>query len=256
MQKEEEKEKEKEKEYLTCPSFSTYSSNNLANIADQLTQNDNHIHLNDDNSFEFVSLPSDQLFFNGGGWIPGDESDSLPLQFQMRNLLISDEDHRRDSPSSSSSSSEVVELDGIPASTYCVWTPKSAQSVQASPNRCKKSNSTGSSASPSKRWKVLDLLRRSNSDGKNTFVFLKNNKEVKSKNSKERHDSGSSNEIAGKKYSGGGEGKLPETTSALEALYLGKRERRMKEKEKRKTYLPYKQHLIGYSSAFNSFPPF
>ncbi|KAE9612714.1 hypothetical protein Lalb_Chr06g0176001 [Lupinus albus] len=218
MQKEEEKEKEKEKEYLTCPSFSTYSSNNLANIADQLTQNDNHIHLNDDNSFEFVSLPSDQLFFNGGGWIPGDESDSLPLQFQMRNLLISDEDHRRDSPSSSSSSSEVVELDGIPASTYCVWTPKSAQSVQASPNRCKKSNSTGSSASPSKRWKVLDLLRRSNSDGKNTF--------------------------------------LPETTSALEALYLGKRERRMKEKEKRKTYLPYKQHLIGYSSAFNSFPPF
>ncbi|XP_019442204.1 PREDICTED: uncharacterized protein LOC109346919 [Lupinus angustifolius] len=249
----------------------------LSGFSNQVTrdhfnsQNDNHIHLNDDHSFEFVTLPSNDVFFNGynpplfpifngggddGGRVTAEEVDSLSLHFQMRKLLISGEDYRRDSPSSSSSSSEVDELDGIPASTYCVWTPKSAQSVQASPNRCKKSNSTGSSASPLKRWKVLDLLRRSNSDGKNMFMFLKNNKEVKSENSKERRDFGSSNEFAGKKYSGGGEGKLPKTTSAYEGVYFGKRERRIKEKNKRRTYLPYKQNLIGYASTFNSFSPF
>ncbi|KAK7244164.1 hypothetical protein RIF29_38982 [Crotalaria pallida] len=114
-------------------------------------------------------------------------------------LLISDEDICRESPSSSSL--EVEELDGIPTGTYCVWTPKSVQSVQASPNRCKKSNSTGSSsASPSKRWKLLDLLRRSKSEGKSTFVFLKKKEEGKSDSSKERQrDSGNYNEIAGKK---------------------------------------------------------
>ncbi|CAL0317274.1 unnamed protein product [Lupinus luteus] len=265
-------EKEEEKEYFTCPSFSTYSTNELANIADQVTrdhfisQNDNHIHLNDDHNFEFPNQPSHHVFFNGynpplfpifngGGRLPGDETDSLPLHFQMRNLLISDDLHRRHSPSSSSSSSELDELDGIPASTYCVWTPKSAQSVQASPNRCKKSNSTGSSASPSKRWKVLDLLRRSNSDGKNMFMFLKKKDEVKFENSKEQRDSRSSNEFAGKKYTGGGEGKLPKTTSAYEGVYVRKREGSIKEKNKRRTYLPYKQNLIGYASTFNTFPP-
>ncbi|XP_031106037.1 uncharacterized protein LOC116010679 [Ipomoea triloba] len=72
---------------------------------------------------------------------------------------------------SSCSSSEADELDGVPAETYCVWRPKPADD-QLSPGRCKKSNSTGSGSGSSKRWKFRDLLYRSNSDGKDAFVFL------------------------------------------------------------------------------------
>ncbi|MCD7448395.1 hypothetical protein HAX54_041548 [Datura stramonium] len=59
------------------------------------------------------------------------------------------------------------DLEGIPPGTYCVWRPRSAE--ESPSELCKKSNSTGSS---SKRWKLRDFLHRSNSDGKETFVFL------------------------------------------------------------------------------------
>ncbi|KAE9590430.1 hypothetical protein Lalb_Chr21g0319491 [Lupinus albus] len=97
-------------------------------------------------------------------------------------------------------------LDAIPADTYCVWTPKSLQ-----PNRCKKSNSTPSTSSSSKIWKLLDLLRRT----KSTFNSLKKKAAAKSENC------GSSN---GKKLSGNRERKLPV----------------------RRTYLPYKQGFFGF----------
>ncbi|CAI9283861.1 unnamed protein product [Lactuca saligna] len=70
----------------------------------------------------------------------------LPLR-----KLFSEE---RDSPSCSSS--EADDLDGITPGTYCIWKPK-----VESPGRCKKSNSTGNT---SKRWKLRNLLHRSNSD--------------------------------------------------------------------------------------------
>ncbi|XAR72628.1 hypothetical protein NMG60_11019337 [Bertholletia excelsa] len=58
------------------------------------------------------------------------------------------------------------DLAGVQPGTYCIWTPRSAAE---SPARCKKSNSTGSST---KRWKFRDLLRRCNSDGDDTVVFV------------------------------------------------------------------------------------
>ncbi|RVW53121.1 hypothetical protein CK203_080653 [Vitis vinifera] len=90
----------------------------------------------------------------------------------LRKLLI--EERGTDS----CSSSEADELEGVPPGTYCVWTPKVAESP---PARCRKSNSTGSS----KRWKFRDFLHRSNSDGKDTFVFLTPNSSVKKKAEKE-----------------------------------------------------------------------
>ncbi|KAK7266091.1 hypothetical protein RIF29_18731 [Crotalaria pallida] len=276
MQKEREEQKESVDSFL-CPSFSTYSSNNLAVIADQVSrhhlasQNDNVFVLNDDDNFEFFAFskqePSHDASFHryngpvfpifnrhfvtesddtaggcdGGGRNSGEDVDSPALQFTLKQLLISDEDIRRESPSSSSSS-EVDELDGIPAGTYCVWTPKSVRSVEASPNRCKKSNSTGSSssASPSKGWKLLDLLRRSKSDGKSTFVLLKKKEDSKYESSKERRrDSRNSNETVGKSVSGGRENK-----------------------NKRRTHLAYKreEYLIGFAANLNgigrAFAPF
>ncbi|KAG6573056.1 hypothetical protein SDJN03_26943, partial [Cucurbita argyrosperma subsp. sororia] len=64
--------------------------------------------------------------------------------------------------------SEADELDGVLPGTYCVWSPK--ESLE----RCKKSNSAGSS----KRWKLRDLLYRNNSDGKDNFLFLSASKRV------------------------------------------------------------------------------
>lgn len=91
----------------------------------------------------------------------------------------------------SCSSSEAEELDGVLPGTYCVWSPK--ESLE----RCKKSNSMGSS----KRWKLRDLLYRSNSDGKETFVFLSSSKRVEkfAEVSKEKGTTGTGDEkIAGK----------------------------------------------------------
>lgn len=247
--------------------------------------NDHRRYLNDaENDFEFVAFrkASDEVFFEGyagpvfpifnrdlvtpttecdtdggirrSGEDDDDDGDAVALRFPMRKLLISDEDRRRDPPSSSSS--EVDDLDAIPAGTYCVWTPKSPQ---ASPSRCKKSNSTGSSSSPSsssKRWKLLDLLRRSNSEGKDTFVFLtpakknkkkKEEEEAKVENSKERRDSVKNNEIGGGGRVAGK--KPPATVSAHESLYV--RNREMRRVDKRRSYLPYKQGLVGFCASLN-----
>ncbi|XLR62212.1 hypothetical protein S83_012884 [Arachis hypogaea] len=64
----------------------------------------------------------------------------------MEELLIDKDVENRwsshDPPTSSLSSSKVDDdLDGISLEKYFVWTPNL---VQALPNRCKKSNSTGS----------------------------------------------------------------------------------------------------------------
>ncbi|KAK9117154.1 hypothetical protein Sjap_016101 [Stephania japonica] len=129
---------------------------------------------------ESLSITADEIFSNGQIrpiyplfdrtllFKDGDGEESMEskmsgagaVRIPLAKLLIEERD-----PVASSSSSEADELEAVPAGTYCVWTPKSAQST---PDRCKKSNSTGSS----KRWRFRDFLLRSNSDGKDTFVFL------------------------------------------------------------------------------------
>lgn len=202
-------EREENMESMVSPSFSSYTSDKLVQIADRVNhdyfQSDN----NNNNGFEFA------IFQN----ISDDDDDVYPvfplfnhhggeLHFPMRNLTIHDENDRP--PPSSSSSSSVDELEEIPAGSFCVWTPNS-------PIRQKKSNSTGSpSAPPSRRWKLLDLLRRSGSDGKESIVMVAPTK----RNLKERKE-----------------------VSAHEVFYVRKKE--MSEQNKRKTYLPYRQALIG-----------
>ncbi|CAL5370105.1 unnamed protein product [Camellia sinensis] len=81
-----------------------------------------------------------------------------PIRIPLAKLMSED----RDPPSCSSS--EADKLNGVP-----------------SPERCKKSNLMGSS----KRWKFRDLLYRSNSNSKDTFVFLvPSNTNSKKKNNK------------------------------------------------------------------------
>ncbi|KAF8408264.1 hypothetical protein HHK36_007413 [Tetracentron sinense] len=233
----------------------------------------------DDDDFEFAffsrdpdasPISADEIFYNGEIrpiypifnrdllFADGEDDDSKPPnvsshRLSLRKLLIEE----RDTPSSSSS--EADELDRIPAGTYCVWTPKS---VEPSPGRCKKSNSTGSS----RRWRFRDLLHRSNSDGKDAFVFLspsasstktkkKEEKAEKDEVSKERR-SLDEVKVTGKEKAKGIAG---ETVSAHEIHYV--RNRALKEGDRRRSYLPYRQDLVGFFANVNGLsrnlhPPF
>lgn len=155
---------------------------------------------------------------------------------------------------SSSTSSEADDLETLPDGTYCVWTPKSAV---RSPEMAKKSNSTGSS----KRWRFRDLLHRSNSDGKDTYVFL--TPMAKKKDTKVENDE--KIEVVGKprrnsiaavpgEAKDAGKGKTRRfsgegSASPHEAHYV--RNRAMKESDRKKSYLPYRQDLVGFFANVN-----
>ena len=136
---------------------------------------------------------------------------------------------------------------------YCSWTGGTV--AEASPETCRKSNSTGFS----KLWRFRDLVLRSNSDGRDAFVFLNNSNDK----TRTRSSSSSSSTAAeendkkvitekkkGKeKTSTSSETKKKTTTtkSAHEKLYM--RNRAMKEEVKHRSYLPYKQ--VGFFTNVN-----
>ncbi|KAL2500052.1 Protein of unknown function (DUF1645) [Abeliophyllum distichum] len=181
-----------------CPSFSCYSSDGLAEIAVKVTEeNSNDTVENEDDKddnyedFEFAFVRENQEVLTSDSKIKpifpifnrdllvnnedfstslgnklsesSDQAESIGIP--LNKLFIGDRiEKEREIPSSSSS--EADELDSVPPGTYCVWRPKVPE---PSPSQCRKSKSTGSG---SRRWKLSNLMRRSNSDGKDSFVFL------------------------------------------------------------------------------------
>ncbi|CAF1920390.1 unnamed protein product [Brassica oleracea] len=140
---------------------------------------------------------------------------------------------------------EEDELDTMPGEIYCPWTPARSPVEMTSP--CRKSKSTGSSSTSTwsrRRWRIRNLLTRSRSDGKETLEFLntspvdnidkscssspcpKNKETVKTKSKKKEKEKIS--------------------VSAHEKFYL--RNKAMKEEDKRKSYLSYKQEFVGLFS--------
>jgi len=127
-------------------------------------------------------------------------------------------------------SSEADDIDSLEPRTYCVWTPKNEE---GSPGSCKKSNSTGSN---SKIWKFKDFIHRSDSDGKDTFVFLMPN----NKKSGLHHQRLSSDDQDGNHNKQGTE-KRKEAKGAGGGLFQFQEHYyvRSKESDKRRSYLPY-----------------
>ncbi|XP_061365382.1 uncharacterized protein LOC133308716 [Gastrolobium bilobum] len=250
------------------PSFSSYSSETLAEIAarvieelrldphsassdDTLFQpwvNDdddddnnsrNDTTENDDFEFSFVSrdpnsspVSADDIFYNGQIKpmypifdrtllfdAPTPSNDTVAASVSPVQNTNHDETKRRRLPlrklmfeegetaSCSSSTDESVELEGVTEGTYCVWTPNSVAMER------KKSNSTGSA---SKRWKLRNLLLRSQSDGKDKQqpVFQI-----------------PSNKVAAKPGSGDCDGGASQS--------------------KKKSFLPYKPELVGLFANVN-----
>ncbi|XP_004297631.1 PREDICTED: uncharacterized protein LOC101307982 [Fragaria vesca subsp. vesca] len=146
----------------------------------------------------------------------------------------------RDAPSSSASESD--ELEALPEGSYCEWS-KNAKEV--SPElRNNKSNSTGSS----KLWRIRDLVPRSNSDGKDAFVFLSPNSAAKLKQNKDAAKAKAVEKAQVKDK--GQKGKKAETvSSAHERHYVMNRAK--KEGEKRRSYLPYRPGVVGFFTNVN-----
>nr|BAK06835.1 predicted protein [Hordeum vulgare subsp. vulgare] len=99
-----------------------------------------------------------------------EDAGTATVRVPLRQLLLEE----RGSSSSSSSGKrpddggEDDELDGVPAETYCLWSPGTSPSPSPSPSRYQKSGSTGSVL----RWRQRLQVGRSHSDGKEKFVFL------------------------------------------------------------------------------------
>ncbi|KAG6398231.1 hypothetical protein SASPL_139686 [Salvia splendens] len=235
------------------PSFNSYSSDRLAEIAVQIAVekigDDNE---EDDEDFEFSLVREDNelsaedfvydgqlgpifpvfnrdLLLSDGG---GDDQRDSSVQVPLSQLLLEDRRGGDDNPPSCSSS-EADELESVPAGTYCVWRPKACD--LPSPSRCKKSKSTGSA---SNRWKFRDLMRRSNSDGKDSLVFLT------PKNREGKLPAEFPKKMKGKGGSGSSSTSGAAARSAHEALYV--RNRAMNEVDRKKSYLPYRQDLVGF----------
>lgn len=227
-----------------CPSFNSYSAGRLADVAAKVGEEeeecagiDRRVHEHD---FDFTFVSTDEVLSDSqiGPVFPVFNRDLLlqdgeakTLRFPLKKLFMEERD------ATSSSSSDADELEGIPEGTYCVWRPKQ---VPPSPERCKKSSSTGSA---SKRWRFRDLLRRSNSDGKDSFVFLTPSKreEKADLTDKSDHSKETRTAAAGKAKTKVISG---EKASAHEIFYM--KNRAIKEGDKRQSFLPYRRDLVGF----------
>lgn len=224
-----------------CPSFNCYYSDSQSSIAaskisnqlqQQQQQNTDRFHNVEDDEFQFSLIIGDEVISPEN--IVSDGHTGFPLF--NRDLLIqndSDRDTERgkleeeviacsnslaklfiNEREETVSSSESDESDGEAPGVFCVWRHKN--DVGASPfSKCKKSSSTGSGL---KQWRIRDLLRRSNSEGKEPMVIQKQRVNI----------------VAGKS----------KATSVHEVFYVQQRAKR--EVVKRKSYLPYRQGLVGF----------
>ncbi|KAG2617435.1 hypothetical protein PVAP13_3NG180922 [Panicum virgatum] len=130
----------------------------------------------DDGDFTFAAVPPPLLAAGGGGGHlgalypvfgrprspPDPEAATATARVPLGRLLLVD---REQAPAQQPpADDDNDDLDSVPAGMYCPWSPGWSA---ASPARCKKSGSTGSVL----RWRPR-LVGRSQSDGKEKFVFL------------------------------------------------------------------------------------
>ncbi|KAL7610929.1 uncharacterized protein LOC111895443 [Lactuca sativa] len=233
------------------PSFSCYSSDSLTSIAVAKVIGEEQAK---DHEFSFVlsdeDVSTEENESQGRTVFPvfnrdllmKDENDHEPkakenelhvsssITGSLQKLFIEEREE-----SSLYSSWEEEESESQHSKTYCVlWRTKGDCGSPPRMNKCKKSSSTGSG---SKRWSIRCLLRRSNSEGKEPMVLL-TPKKVDSQ--KQKRNSGVVSKVAGR---------LKVQTPVHELFYV--RRRAENEVVTRKSYLPYRQDLVGFFSNVN-----
>lgn len=138
---------------------------------------------------------------------------------------------------------EDEDLEGVPPESYCLWAPggggqsQSQSSAPASPRQCRKSGSTGSVL----RWRRISdrLVGRSHSDGKEKFVFL--NAAAVPVPEPPRRSTKEDEEGAGGGINKGGD----PGSVAHQLRYYGRGGAGGGSGSRRRSYLPYKQELVG-----------
>ncbi|CAI9092926.1 OLC1v1028294C1 [Oldenlandia corymbosa var. corymbosa] len=185
----------------------------------------------------------------------GEDLESLMVKDRLPNVnrvFIPAEDADSNGIPETSSSSKAEDVVG----PYCEW---SSKVVEAAPDRCKKSNSTGFS----KIWRFKDFMHRSNSDGRDAFVFLNHSAPSGSSSTAA---SGNEEKKAAKKgiftlkkvNENGevvGEAKVKKVKKSKRTAALSAHEAYMKSKAKdsdrRRSYLPYRPELVGLFTNVN-----
>ncbi|CAM8980075.1 unnamed protein product [Rhodiola kirilowii] len=125
------------------------------------------------------------------------------------------------STSSSDTDEATSELESVPSDTYCVWKPKT--SSDSNPNEiCKKSEPL------SKRWKLKDILTRNSSSS--------SEKDSQSQSQSQTQSSSSSNNSKNNEKEVRAAPQLARKMAMKEGVGGG---------ERRKSYLPYRQELVG-----------
>ncbi|XP_054822961.1 uncharacterized protein LOC129321269 [Prosopis cineraria] len=215
----------------------------------------------DEEEFSFVCgdlsetlASADELFHNGQirpkfPFFVDECEGGSPLRPPLKKLFV----ERRDISSPALEDSESIEWNRAPpVRSYCRWSNKKTTEVLN--QRCEKSNSTGFS----KLWRFRDLKLRSNSDGKDAFVFL-------TASTKKRASSGTTEAEKAVNVKGkaekiiSGEGKKDAVRKSKsktaswgpEKHYVMIRAR--KEGDRRRSYLPYRQDLVGFFTNVNGF---
>ncbi|KAL0800016.1 hypothetical protein Bca101_055191 [Brassica carinata] len=166
----------------------------------------------------------DLLFDYENDGVSANDDNSETVRPRLRKLFVEDRD------GDGKNAEEGSMLD-----PYCSWSGGTV--AEASPKTCRKRSSTGFS----KLWRFRDLVSRSNSDGRDAFVFLNSNVG----GSGDKTQSSSSSSSAENKSTKGKEettSSKKSTKSAHEKLCM--RNRAEKEEGKRRSYLPYKQ--VGF----------
>jgi hypothetical protein len=127
------------------------------------------------------------------------------------------------------------ELEGVPPESYCLWTPGGqAASAPVSPRRCRKSGSTGSVL----RWRRISdrLVGRSHSDSREKFVFF---------NASTAGATALPPPPNKDEPEGGGGGVSSKGDVASDAGWPLRYYARGGGGARRRSYLPYKQELVG-----------
>jgi len=289
MQNQQQNEETSKMDSFLCPSFSTYSSNNVNDVVQQVTnENDISNTQNDNEDFEFVAFHDHRrndvfpLFNHDAAEISnslkklliGDEnqrnrdgggrrrnSDAAEISDSLKKLLIGNEEEKRNRVPSSEMEDD---LDLIPAESYCLWTPNS--SPVASPmNSPIKSNSNGSSKSP---MNSLFKCKKSNSTGSSSISSSSSRWKFLSLLRRSKSDGKESLNVLtpakkeNLKVNSGGNGsseknvagkKIPVTEKKTPATVSAMEVFYRRKKETRvKSYLPYKKELIGFGVGFNA----
>ncbi|XP_066363461.1 uncharacterized protein [Miscanthus floridulus] len=165
---------------------------------------------------------------------PAPEPETATARVPLGRLLLVDRDPSPPPPPAPADDVDDDEgLDSVPAEMFSPWSPGwSAAAASSSPARCKKSGSTGSVL----RWRPRLAVGRSQSDGKEKFVFLST---ASSGGSFGRRNQKGRGAVEGAASAGSAGGGGAHAWSYYVNNNKGGGARR------RRSFLPYKQDLVG-----------